>query len=29
MLRKQVKDLNLKVSEVDSLNKKIKDKEVS
>ena len=28
MLRKQIKDLNLKVSEVDSLTKRIKEKEV-
>ena len=28
MLRKQIKDLNLKVSEVDGLNKRIKEKEV-
>jgi hypothetical protein len=29
MLRKQIKDLNLKVADVDTLNKRIKEKEVT
>jgi len=29
MLRKQIKDLNLKVSDVEALNKTIKEKDVS